>query len=474
MDHHVWKALMHCLSFVPLFRAMKSCWSIRSRQRILWKRCLQTRPTHCPPKLPLRLGPISFSKCVQIVACNEERRRGRVSLRHLLLFLPEDLIVIPLLRCSYAIEGGVCFLVLCDANYPKILAFSFLLEVQRGFLEENTHNDIQSAIRPYSFLSFGLVILSWLPFCNSPERYLVLVQRQRCKRRRSATSTRGHFAPRTIWPSSPRSFRTWKSWKWRLSLEQITSLPCFKVPSLSVQLFSFLVLNSWVFCPDHSATPSFARHSSGPPPLSSSEQKAVKGNTALVVVSVAMAFVVVLRDLLPFVLWTKRTDSFNQLHVRLASLIFISILCCLAHGFIVFWFSSGQWRGPRPWWPSGDPAVRQPGSGTLSGLPAPPRLPVCPRVTLGEGSLVFVCGPHVYSPLLEGVCLGGRRRRAGPALCAGAQAAAKRASGRLHCAAPDPPTIALGFLQPPQWLMKKSKINYFKIRIKKKRNENPA
>ena len=54
----------------------------------------------------------------------------------------------------------------------------------------------------------------------------------------------------------------------------------------------------------------------------------------MVVVSVAMAFVVVLRDLLPFVLWTKRTDSFNQLHVRLASLI--SPSCLVLSSFICF------------------------------------------------------------------------------------------------------------------------------------------
>jgi len=58
----------------------------------------------------------------------------------------------------YTIENGVCFSVLCDSTYPKILGFSYLLEIQHDFLEQFTHNEIQSTIRPYSLLSFETVL----------------------------------------------------------------------------------------------------------------------------------------------------------------------------------------------------------------------------------------------------------------------------------------------------------------------------
>jgi len=56
---------------------------------------------------------------------------------------------------SYVVELGVCFLVLCEKTYPKLLAFSFLLELQSAFFEAYTNSDIQAAMRPYEFIKFG-------------------------------------------------------------------------------------------------------------------------------------------------------------------------------------------------------------------------------------------------------------------------------------------------------------------------------
>ena len=57
--------------------------------------------------------------------------------------------------CSYTVEVGVCFLVLCDKNYIKLLAFSYLADLQKEFFEVFTHSDVQSALRPYECIKFG-------------------------------------------------------------------------------------------------------------------------------------------------------------------------------------------------------------------------------------------------------------------------------------------------------------------------------
>ncbi|KAJ3045339.1 Vesicle-trafficking protein S22b [Rhizophlyctis rosea] len=56
----------------------------------------------------------------------------------------------------YIAQSGVIFLVLCDKNYPRLLAFSYLNEVSRTFFEElsATSTPITSVHRPYSFIRF--------------------------------------------------------------------------------------------------------------------------------------------------------------------------------------------------------------------------------------------------------------------------------------------------------------------------------
>lgn len=43
----------------------------------------------------------------------------------------------------------------CTANYPNVLAFCFLDELQKEFIVTYDTKRINSAVRPYSFIEFG-------------------------------------------------------------------------------------------------------------------------------------------------------------------------------------------------------------------------------------------------------------------------------------------------------------------------------
>lgn len=43
----------------------------------------------------------------------------------------------------------------CTSNYPNVLAFCFLDELQREFIVTYDRKRISSALRPYSFIEFG-------------------------------------------------------------------------------------------------------------------------------------------------------------------------------------------------------------------------------------------------------------------------------------------------------------------------------
>ena len=58
------------------------------------------------------------------------------------------------LHFSYIIEQDVCFLTLCDRNFSKKLAYSFLEDLSQEFYNQYGHK-INTATRPYSFIEFG-------------------------------------------------------------------------------------------------------------------------------------------------------------------------------------------------------------------------------------------------------------------------------------------------------------------------------
>ena len=57
----------------------------------------------------------------------------------------------------YINSGGVCYLCLTDRTYPKRLAFNYLEELQREFVNKYEH-EVPSATRPYAFIKFDTFI----------------------------------------------------------------------------------------------------------------------------------------------------------------------------------------------------------------------------------------------------------------------------------------------------------------------------
>lgn len=82
---------------------------------------------------------------------------------------------------SYLIEYGVCYLVLAERQDPKRLAFAYLEEVHREFHE--AHGDeVDTAARPYAFMSFGMACSLLLQRCSFARAGLDATM-QRIKRR---------------------------------------------------------------------------------------------------------------------------------------------------------------------------------------------------------------------------------------------------------------------------------------------------
>uniref|UniRef100_A0A7S0N5R7 Longin domain-containing protein n=1 Tax=Pyramimonas obovata TaxID=1411642 RepID=A0A7S0N5R7_9CHLO len=57
----------------------------------------------------------------------------------------------------YLIEGGVCYLTLCERGYPKKLAYQYLEDLQREFWTQN-HSQVETVARPYAFIKFDTFI----------------------------------------------------------------------------------------------------------------------------------------------------------------------------------------------------------------------------------------------------------------------------------------------------------------------------
>ncbi|KAJ7567049.1 hypothetical protein O6H91_02G130200 [Diphasiastrum complanatum] len=57
----------------------------------------------------------------------------------------------------YIIEGGVCYLTLCERSYPKKLAYQYLEDLQREF-EKTNRSQIDTVARPYAFIKFDTFI----------------------------------------------------------------------------------------------------------------------------------------------------------------------------------------------------------------------------------------------------------------------------------------------------------------------------
>lgn len=59
---------------------------------------------------------------------------------------------------------GVSYMMLCTENYPNVLAFSFLDELQKEFITTYNMMKTNTAVRPYCFIEFGKGLIFFSPF----------------------------------------------------------------------------------------------------------------------------------------------------------------------------------------------------------------------------------------------------------------------------------------------------------------------
>lgn len=67
------------------------------------------------------------------------------------------------LNPSFISSLGVSYMMLCTDNYPSVLAFCFLDELQKEFITTYNMMKTNTAIRPYCFIEFGKD-LTFFPF----------------------------------------------------------------------------------------------------------------------------------------------------------------------------------------------------------------------------------------------------------------------------------------------------------------------
>lgn len=67
------------------------------------------------------------------------------------------IILMSLYDCSYLIENDVCYLVLCERNFSKRTAYSYLEDIAQEFHTQYGKR-VNSVARPYQFIEFGRFI----------------------------------------------------------------------------------------------------------------------------------------------------------------------------------------------------------------------------------------------------------------------------------------------------------------------------
>lgn len=80
-------------------------------------------------------------------------------------------------RCSFYLDNvcvhfisalGLTYLVVCDASYPPVLAFSFLDEIQKEFLKSYERTRVDAITRPYSLIEFDMSMQKVKQRYNNP------------------------------------------------------------------------------------------------------------------------------------------------------------------------------------------------------------------------------------------------------------------------------------------------------------------
>lgn len=64
---------------------------------------------------------------------------------------------------SYIIAQGVCYLILCEASFPKKMAFAYLEDLHTEFFDQYGRK-VPTVTRPYSFIEFGKTVSDFLVF----------------------------------------------------------------------------------------------------------------------------------------------------------------------------------------------------------------------------------------------------------------------------------------------------------------------
>lgn len=55
------------------------------------------------------------------------------------------------------IAQGVCYLLLCEASFPKKMAFAYLEDLHTEFFDQYGRK-VPTVTRPYSFIEFGKTV----------------------------------------------------------------------------------------------------------------------------------------------------------------------------------------------------------------------------------------------------------------------------------------------------------------------------
>lgn len=68
-----------------------------------------------------------------------------------------DFKLVSLFVCSYLIAQGICYLSLCEASFPKKMAFAYLEHLHNEFYDQYGRK-VPRVTRPYSFIEFGKTV----------------------------------------------------------------------------------------------------------------------------------------------------------------------------------------------------------------------------------------------------------------------------------------------------------------------------
>lgn len=127
---------------------------------------------------------------------------------------------------SYLIAQGVCYLSLCEASFPRKIAFAYLEDLHSEFYDQYGRR-VPTVTRPYSFIEFGKTVCDLLHSTNTvyftmcrknkfiDQTHIIhsLFQTLTSRKQRRHTSTAG---PGGTWAVLTRSCRMSRESWWQI------------------------------------------------------------------------------------------------------------------------------------------------------------------------------------------------------------------------------------------------------------------